>query len=433
MSNVVRLPRPQKDRERAAPLGLYLRVGRDQHKDLLDVLAQGEMDFFGLVIDARYTQRHRELKTEALRRQLDVVLDPNTHAMATVGGHTAAAASLPWGLSRPHRADDFAGAAGRERAKKIAQFVVENGFTQLLGPTHLLSSANDLWLRRDIEVMGWVHHELRQLSPTMPLIYPLAIPVQVFRDAAQRQAIIAAIADAPNDALWLRIENFGQDATGEKLAAYIEACADFRELGKPLVADYAGGLAGLGLLAFGAVGGLAHGITLFESFKPGGWRRPKPESEQAGGVSTRVYIQQLDMLLKPKDARAFLESSTRVRTQFGCRNTHCCPGGIKDQVDNPTRHYVHTRSEQISKLSATPLALRVNRYMDDYVRPISDSVAAVSDFPSISPDLKNVIKRRNKMAGRFRQAMSHFAQIYRTPEPLDPPLSRPARETQHKK
>ena len=58
----------------------------------------------------------------------------------------------------------------------------------------------------------------------MPLIYPLAIPMQVMRDPVQRRAVIAALADAPCDALWLRIENFGSDATGDKTASYIEAC-----------------------------------------------------------------------------------------------------------------------------------------------------------------------------------------------------------------
>ena len=428
MSNVVHLPRPQKDRSQAPPIALYFRVGRDQHKDMLDLLAQGEKGFFGLVIEARYAHRHRELRTEALHKGLDVVLDPNTHAMATIGGHTTGTAELPWGLSRPNRADDFSGVDGQTRAKQIVEFARANRFTQLLGPTHLLSSANDIWLRRDIEMMRWVHDELRRADLRIPLIYPLALPFQILRDPVQRQAIISAISDAPSDAIWLRVENFGQDATGEKVAAYIAACEDFRVLDRPLVADHVSGLPGLALLAFGSVGGLAHGVTFFESFKPSAWRRPKPDTEQGGGTSTRIYFAGLDMLMKAKDARAFLDSSTRVKSHFGCRNTHCCPRGPKDQLENPTRHYVHTRSEQVLQMASTPADLRIGRYLDDHVRLVSDGIAAVSGFGPINAKLKKAVEKKQKTISRFRQAMAHLAKSHGLREPMESPLSRSARE-----
>ena len=48
---------------------------------------------------------------------------------------------------------------------------------------------------------------------------------------------------------------------GEKAAAYIEACRDFHKQGIPVIGDHVGGLPGLAALAFGAVGGIAHGVT----------------------------------------------------------------------------------------------------------------------------------------------------------------------------
>ncbi len=59
-SNIVQLPRPSGARIALRPLGLYFRVGRDQHKDVLDLLAEGEHGFHGLVIDAAYSHRHRD-------------------------------------------------------------------------------------------------------------------------------------------------------------------------------------------------------------------------------------------------------------------------------------------------------------------------------------------------------------------------------------
>jgi len=146
-SNAVHLPRAHKDREAIRPLGLYLRVGRQQHKDVLDVLAAGERGFMGLIIEAPYTERHWELRAEAAKQGLDVVLDPKTHAKATVDGHSPSLARLPWGADQPHRAEDFAGEAGEAIASTIAEFAVEEGFSQILGPTHLLRDPNDRWMR----------------------------------------------------------------------------------------------------------------------------------------------------------------------------------------------------------------------------------------------------------------------------------------------
>ena len=428
VSNVVHLPRPREERPAIRSLGLYFRIGRDQHKDMLALLAEGERNFFGLVIDAPYAGRHRELCAEAHKHGLDVILDPKTAAMATVGGHTATLAGLGWGLDRHHRVEDFAGDKGRELAQRIAEFGVENGFTQILGPTHLLRSPNDQWLRADIRIMGLVRDALDGGRPEMLLIYPLAVPMQVLRDPVERRAIVTALADAPCDAVWLRIENFGSDATGEKTTAYIEACNDFAALGVPLIADHVGGVPGLGLLAYGAVGGLSHGITLYEGFKVGHWRRPRKETPGGGAPGTRVYIPELDVLMKRQDAQAFLTSSTRVRTQFGCRDTHCCPHGIRDMLNRPAGHFVHQRSQQVERLWSTPLSVRVNRYLDDYVRPVSDNVAAASGLGAIDEGLRKKLMEKQRAMSRYRKAMSHLAKMNPVKEAAAPPPTRAARE-----
>ena len=269
-SNVVHLPRPAELRTPSRRLGLYFRVARDQHKDILDLLAEREAGFHGLVIDAVYSDRHRELRGEALKRGVDVILDPKTQAMATPGGHTETLAKLPWALERPHRPSDFAGPAGIERVRGIAEWTVDGGYTQVLGPTHLLQSANDPWLRHDIEMMGALRIALDGAARDKLLIYPLTISMQMLRDAAQRRAIVSAIGDAPCDAIWLRVENFGSDATGEKTAAYIEACADFRRTGVPIIADHAGGLPGLGLAR---ISHTRHGLRRVQAAAPQGAAR----------------------------------------------------------------------------------------------------------------------------------------------------------------
>lgn len=165
----------------------------------------------------------------------------------------------------------------KRRAAQIVEAAGRNGFTQILGPTHLRNSSNDPWLRRDIVMMNWTAEEIARTGAALDLIYPLAVPMTVLRNTAERRAIIAAIADAPCGTVWLKVENFGDDTTGEKVAAYIEACRDFHQRGLPLIGDHVGGLPGLGALAFGAVGGIAHGVTIHQNFKASSWGRPRQE------------------------------------------------------------------------------------------------------------------------------------------------------------
>ncbi|MGH6899317.1 MAG: hypothetical protein ACREJ5_22660 [Geminicoccaceae bacterium] len=44
----------------------------------------------------------------------------------------------------------------------------------------------------------------------------------------------------------------------------------------------------------------------------------------------RVYIRELDLMLKPDEARLLLESTTRARSMFGCHDRHCCPRTVQE-------------------------------------------------------------------------------------------------------
>jgi hypothetical protein len=40
-------------------------------------------------------------------------------------------------------------------------------------------------------------------------------------------------------------------------------------------------------------------------------------------------------MLKRDEARLLLESTTRARSLFGCRDSHCCPRKVQDMLDKP--------------------------------------------------------------------------------------------------
>lgn len=411
MSNVVRLPRPTAMRSRPDPLGFFVRVGFNDHLELLDLIATGERGIFGFVIEAQYLSRHRDLVTEARKRGFDVILDPKTQPMALPYGHTDSLASLPWGGERYHNLADFEARAGRDKAARIVDFALANNFTQVLGPTHLLSGANDPWLRRDIASMSWVADEIAKSRKSLGLLYPLALPMAVFRNGEERRAVLSAMHDAPCDSIWVKVENFGDSATGEKTAAYIEACRDLHDRQVPIVGDHIGGLPGLGALAHGGLGGMAHGVTMQQRFSAASWRRAS--ESRSGGSSWRVYLPGLDLLLKPPAAEDLL-SSPRLKAKCGCHDTHCCPHGVRDMIDRPVRHAMYQRAREIERIGSVAPSLRAATYTDEQVRRVSDTVAALAALTTLSGDLRKRLSKKQSYMSLFRQAMAHLAETSST-------------------
>ena len=88
VDNVIPFPRPHEMRTEPDALGLYVRAGHNDHAELLNLLAAGDADFFGVVLDAVHDVRHRELRKQIKTRKSDAILEPGTQQSATMGGYT---------------------------------------------------------------------------------------------------------------------------------------------------------------------------------------------------------------------------------------------------------------------------------------------------------------------------------------------------------
>ena len=161
--------------------------------------------------------------------------------------------------------------------------------------------------------------------------------------------------------MWLRISDFGADATPTALRRYISAVTDFHALKRPLVADHVGGLVGLAVAAFGATGAIAHGVSEKERFDVRPWLVPRKAG--GGGQSGRVYLPALDRHFKIDEVRALLDVKG-ARRLLSCEDRDCCPRGADDTINNPKAHFITQRLTQLGDLSDTPEERRVSRFLD---------------------------------------------------------------------
>jgi hypothetical protein len=387
------------------PLGLYVRPGRIDHKDLQSFITAGAAAFTGGVFEAKRIKQQKELLTLVLEKRIDAVLDPQTQAMATVGGYARGMDGIPWSKKRQYELGDLATAfQQRQMADEIAKFTVLHGFTQVLSPTHLITGPDDPWLAIDVASTTAIRSALeRHGAGRVQLHYSLALSYETFRTPAKRLAILDQLGQAPIDGLWLNIDGCGSDSSPTAITRYGDAAVDFHGLGVPIIADHTGGLMGLSLLAFGCVGGLAHGITLGERFDASGWRK-KPEGT-AFSPSTRVYIPQIDLMLPRVDAEKFFESGGgRARSAFGCRDTHCCHRGVTDMLQNPARHFLYQRTQQVAGLGQIPESIRPSQFLEEHLRPASD-LALVATKLALSDELAQKAAKQAKRLNDLRTTL----------------------------
>ena len=115
-----------------------------------------------------------------------------------------------------------------------------------------------------------------------------------------------------------------------------------------------------------------------------------------GGPSWRVYVPQLDLLLKPRMAEALLGTSPKIKAICGCRDTHCCPHGSRDMIDHPARHAIYQRAREIERLSHVPQSVRAGQYLNQSVRRVSDAMARIAAFSVSDEDLAEGLRRKQR-------------------------------------
>jgi len=375
---------------------------------LSGLLATGKNSFCGAVFDPTKHERHAELRDQILEGNLDAILDPRTIRSATLGGYTDAMGKLPWGVGRRHAPEDFESVSGRRLVSALASFACDNGFTQVMAPTHFIGSIDDPWLDIDLNTAFQLRTALdRSGGNSTPLIYPLAISYALFRNAEERVHLIGRLKQLPVSSIWLSISGQGRTSTAAAAQKYIDAARDFHSLGVPLVSDHMGGAVGLSLLAFGAVGGIAHGFMESETFSTSHWNRAPKKG--GFGKARQVYVPAVDGMLSEKEAE-ILFNSRNAKAHFGCNDTRCCPRGIKDMVHNHMDHFIYQRMKQVGDLSQMPESLRPQRFLEQHLRSATDRALAATQIEWGDEKIKQKMQKNRKRLDNFRIALSNYAE-----------------------
>lgn len=390
---MTRLLRPVSD-----PLGSYLRVGGQDHTFLAQMLVDGKSIGGGLIADPAHLDRHKDLWDEARQQGVEIVFDPRSLELSTPGGILRGGArDLPWAPAQVHTTDSLYGQAGVDLCDQLVDALQMAGHSAVLAPTHFLASATDPWLDVDTDLTHALRASLDGAGlQGVPIYYPLITKSENFYNAAWRATAIGYLRSLPIDALWLRIHPFGTPKSGPlALKRYLAACRDLHRLGRPLVGEHTGAV-GVGLMAFGALGGVESGVTFNDHTDLSGWLRV-PTRSGGGGNEARIYLHQLGAFLDRSKAQTLL-TRPGMKAAHACLDTSCCPRGWIDTQVRYREHFVTQRAREVAAISRAPEPLRAGHYLENFLRPATDKAVRASEA---EPALQSIRRRLDSWRGTF--------------------------------
>jgi len=381
---------PRHVRPVPSQLGLYFKVGYNDHIDIGRSLASNPRWLSGIVLDPTLEDRHEEIRIQAAKCRLEIVLDTFAMELATLNGWTKTRSSLAWSGGQRNDPSDFTPTWISQFAGHLAHHVVSRGYTAVLAPTHFLDGPSSPWIDIDAALTLALRESLdREVGCEISIHYPLATSSGHIANQMARSRLLTKLRSLPIESLWMRIHPFGTTSSGPiALRRYVEVCRDFHQLNVPMVAERTGTV-GLSLLAIGAVGGIESGVTTGESFDFGRLRRPRPRDGHGFRPSPRVYIGPLATFLPRDRARSLFESG-RMKARLACNDTECCRRGATDMIARPGHHFLFQRMAEVQTLSQTPHHLRANQFLEEVIRPASDLLVQVT---RIDPSFEKTRRR----------------------------------------
>ncbi len=358
MSNVFLLHPPKH------PISHVVRIGHTGHKILENLYTAGRAPISRAVVDAGHSLHQKELIATLSNSGVEIILDTKAAELASIAGIHSKAGQLPWAnANRPHNPTDWAGHEGVKLARAVADFAIGSGINTVLSPAHLIKNTASQWLVTDLHTTHNLRHALDQRGgDNIRIDYHLMLPIGLLKEIDQLQVVLQRLRSVPVDNVWLRVSGYGMDGSPAGTKRFIEAAWALSKFNKPLIADQVGGLVGLALAAFGAVGGICQGVAEKENFQVSGWNRaPGP----GGSSEKRIYLPQLDMFLYKSKAEIFM-AGRNAKSLVTCNDRTCCQKP-EDMFDQSQAHALTQSARAIEHLNNQPELKRIDHLLGEII------------------------------------------------------------------
>ena len=398
------------------PIPCFVRIG-EAHRQLSSLHAAGHLPARHAVIDASRLRHQSEIVGAMREAGTQIVLDTEAAELAAPAKCQGHARRAPWAREdgRPLGPEDFRGEARTKLLAQMAQCAVENGFHAVLSPTHFLGDpAFGDWLSVDVDTCLAFRKALDQEGGrSIAIDYPVIIPNIMLNGPGTRGGLISVLRDLPVANVWIRASGFGADAGPLAAKRFLMAISGFHNLGKPIIADYLGGLVGQAALGFGVISGLGKGVSERERFEAREWHKPPPKDEDGGGGfgrATRFTIPDLyrSVTLPEMNVLSGARGGKRV---CGCGDRSCCQNGYTDMLADHRGHASRQMFRSIEAIEKVPDLLRGHSFLNGQM---ANAVRKAREIQSLRPSAAEAERHGVNLDDLMKRMTAHSRKMDKT-------------------
>ncbi len=152
-------------------------------------------------------------------------------------------------------------------------------------------------------------------------------------------------------------------------------------------------MVGSSLLAFGAVGGLCHGIAEKTDFRTYHWNKP---SNGGGGSRHRIYLPSIDLYLYQNEAEVLLKGKS-AKSLLGCNHT-CCANDTNKMYEQHRAHALAQSMRLVDRFNKNPVDKWAEFLISKNMEPIGRTLRKIQKIKSIEPKLmEKIIKQSHRL------------------------------------
>jgi hypothetical protein len=377
----------------STPIGHFLRLGDSGVRALGDLIAGGHLLPARVVVDAGNFSAQRDLIQDLRLRGVEIVLDTKVAELGSKALSGSKLKSLPWAVQTegsPLGPDHFGRGANTDVIDAIARFCVVNRVDAVLSPSHWLGDPDcDDWLSRDGHSCHVLRDSLdREGGKDIAIDFSVVAPHTLIREPSEREKLFSVIRDCEVENVWIRASGMKNGAPALSTSRHIQAIASYQGLELPLIADCLGGMTGLGLIAFGSVSGIAHGIGRYIGFDARSWHkapRLRASDDDNGRAQKRILLSDINRSLSAREVEC-LASARNGRKLISCTDRECCPSGLDDMLRDPRRHSARQTIKQYHALESVPDLKRPEHFIHNQ---LEDAARKARRIAKLRPEIKD--------------------------------------------
>lgn len=405
------------------PIGHFVRLGEFSYGKVAEIHGMGRLKGRRFVVDASRIRHQRQIIQTLRTGGAEVVLDTRAAELSSrkyAGGYAKGA---PWASGDgPLGADAFVPRHGQDIYEKIAECAVDYGVDVVLAPSHFLSDPDfNGWFGTDKAGCTRLRAALDAAGGTSIAIdYPIIATMSDLSSESKSREITDGLSGLPFDNVWMRIATSTGVAGPLTARNMVGMLSRWHNFGRPIVADYMGGLTGEALLSMNVVSGIAHGFGERTSFNPSGWgKEPRKNEgdEERKGRGTRIDVSSFGKSFLHKEMNVLL-SAFGAKTLLLPRDKSALPGGISGLKEDARLLAAHEAERRFDEISETPTDKRPTAFAKVRMR---EAVSMATRAANLKPKPEVAEQQKvdlDKLMNRLKDTTKLMNKLHETYEDI---------------